>query len=83
VHPEDALSKTTGLLLRMCAPISGRGMVVVLDSGFCVLRGLVALRKIGVFASAVVKKRRYWPTHVPREEMDHHMEAKKKSLKAK
>jgi Transposase IS4 len=48
-------------------------MVVVLDSGFCVLRGLIAQKKIGVFASAVVKKYRYCPSHVPGEEMDHHM----------
>lgn len=49
--------KTCGLLLRMCQTIAGRGMVVILDSGFCVLKGLVELKKMGVFASAVIKKR--------------------------
>jgi hypothetical protein len=33
--------KTAGLLLRLCEGIAGRGMVVILDSGFCVLQGLV------------------------------------------
>jgi hypothetical protein len=45
-------------------------MVVILDSGFCVLQCLVELKKIGVFASAVIKKRRYWPKYVPGEQID-------------
>jgi hypothetical protein len=48
-YPQDAFGKTIGVLLRMFAPIAGRGMVIVLDSGFCVLRGLIELKKIGVF----------------------------------
>jgi Transposase IS4 len=72
----EPFGKTCGLLLRMCQPIVGRGMVVILDSGFCVLKGLVELKKIGVFASAVIKKRRYWPKHVPGDDMDLHMSTK-------
>ena len=34
------------------------GKVVILDSGFCVLEGLIELRKVGVFAGALINKRR-------------------------
>jgi hypothetical protein len=69
--------KTVSLLPRMCSSISSsRGMVIILDSGFCVLRGLIELKKIGVFASAVIKKRRFWPKHVPGDAMDERMSTK-------
>jgi hypothetical protein len=74
--PNERLGKTVGLLLRLCKPIYSRGFVVILDSGFCVLRGIVELRKKGVFAAAVIKKRKYWPKHVPGAAMDERMEAK-------
>jgi hypothetical protein len=52
-------------------------MVVILDSGgFCVLQGLVELKKIGVFASAVIKKQRYWPKYVPGDSIDDRMKEK-------
>jgi Transposase IS4 len=37
------LGKTVGLLLRMTRSMWGSGKVVVLDSGFCVLKGLIEL----------------------------------------
>ena len=45
--------------------LHGTGMVVVLDSGFCVLEGVIELQKRGVFTAALIKKRRYWPKYVP------------------
>jgi hypothetical protein len=76
-QPHSDKGRTVGLLLRLCAGIAGRGrMVVILDSGFCVLQGLVELKKIGVFASAVIKKQRYWPKHVPGEQIDDRMKDK-------
>jgi hypothetical protein len=68
--------RTVGLLLRLCACIASRGMVVILDSGFCVLQGLVELKKIGVFASAIIKKCCYWPKYVPGELIDDQMKGK-------
>ena len=59
--------KTASLLLRLCQSIFQTGKVVILDSGFCVLQALVELKKMGVYASALVKKRRYWPKNVPGE----------------
>ena len=58
---------------------------MVLDSGFCVLQALIELRKKGVFAAAVVKKRCYWPKHVPghliRMRMDRKVIGETESLK--
>ena len=65
--------KTSRLLVEMCRSIYGSGKVVVLDSGFCVMKGLIALKKLGVYAHAVVKKRRFWPKHVPGEAIDERM----------
>ena len=56
-------------MLRRIKPLHGTGKVVVLDSGFCVLKGVIELKKRGVFAAALIKKRRYWPKYVPGEEI--------------
>ena len=56
--------KTVGLLLRVLEPIFAKGMTVILDSGFCVLKGIIELKKRGVYASALIKKRKYWPKHI-------------------
>ena len=63
--------KTVGLLLRLTRRLHGTGKLVILDSGFCVLKGLV------VFASAVIKKRRYWPKFIKGEEINDYMKDKK------
>ena len=68
--------KTTCLLLRLCKSLYSAGKVVILDSGFCVLEGLIELRKVGVFAGALIKKRRYWPKHVKGEMIDNHFKDK-------
>ena len=68
------LGATVGLMLRMCQPIFGTGKAVVLDSGFCVAKGIVALEAKGVFAGALIKKRRYWPKGVPGALIDEHFE---------
>ena len=45
-QPEhDNLGSTVGLLLRILTPIFFKGFIVILDSGFCVLKGIVELRK--------------------------------------
>jgi Transposase IS4 len=61
----DNLGKTVGLLLHLTKPIWGTAKVVVLDSGFCVLKGLIELKKKGTLAAALIKKRRYWPKYIP------------------
>lgn len=61
------MGKTTGLLMQMLSSYFATGRYVVLDSGFCVLKALVELKKVGLFACAVIKKRQYWPAYVPGE----------------
>ena len=74
-HPQQIkekwseLGRTTGLLMRLLSSYFATGRYVVLDSGFCVLRALIELKKVGLFACAVIKKRRFWPAMVPGDEM--------------
>ncbi|KAL7487238.1 hypothetical protein ACHAW6_012858 [Cyclotella cf. meneghiniana] len=49
---------------------------VVLDSGFCVLKGLISLVKSGVFACSLIKKRRYWPAYCQGEAIDQYFVGK-------
>ena len=65
----DDKGKTVGLLIRLTQPLHQSGKVVILDSGFCVLKGIVELKKKGVFASALIKKRRYWPKYINGDEI--------------
>ena len=53
---EDLGGNTVGLLLRMMKSYFFTGGYVILDSGFCVLKWLIQLRKKGVFSCAVIKK---------------------------
>jgi hypothetical protein len=46
-----------------------------LDSGFCVLVLIAALTTKGLFANAQIKKRRYWPKHLPIKDIENAMEA--------
>lgn len=58
-RPEGQFEKygsTTYLLLELCRTIFHSGRVVILDSGFCVLKALVKLREYGVYATAMIKK---------------------------
>ena len=50
------LGATVGLLLRLLLPIFNLGMMVILDSDFGVLKGIVELQKNGVYATALIKK---------------------------
>ena len=40
------------------------GKVVVLDYGFYVIQGFGGKTKKGVYGSAIIKKRRYWPQYI-------------------
>ncbi len=52
------------------------GRYAVLDSGFCVLSGIVELKKEGIFAGALIKKQQYWLALVPGDVFDEHFESK-------
>ena len=66
---EDLVKNTVGLVLRMMNIYFTTGTYVILDSGFCVLKGLIQFRKKGFFSCAVIKKRRYWTYMVPGKDM--------------
>ena len=56
--------KTVGLILQLKILLWIIGKAVIMDSGFCVLKGIRETNKRGVYGSALIKKRRYWPTGV-------------------
>ena len=81
--PQDEFEEfgsTTHLLLECCRTIFHTGRVVILDSGFCVLKALAKLREYGVFASALIKKRRYWPTLVKGDVIEEYMNDENKNI---
>ena len=43
-----------------------------MDSGFCVTKALVQLRKKGVLGAALVQKRIYWTANIKGDEIDAH-----------
>ena len=53
--------KTVGLMLRITRALWSSGKAVIMDSGFYVLRGLLDMRKRGVYGNVLIKKRCYWP----------------------
>ncbi len=73
---DEGYTKTVKLLLDMTAPIHRTGKVVTGDSGFCVTEGVTALHDRGVYGQFLIKKRRYWPKHVPGDLIDAHMAGK-------
>ena len=70
------LGQTVGLLLCVLEPLFGKGHVVILDSGFCVLKGIVELKKLGVYASTLIKKWRYWPKYIKGDDIKQHFDDK-------
>ena len=70
------MGSTVGLLLQMLAPIFHKGYVVILDSGFCVLKAIIELRKKGIFSSALIKKRQYWPKFIHGNDIKAHFDDK-------
>ena len=70
------MGRTVGTLLHLMKSQFGTGKTVVLDSGFCVLQGLVELKKNSIYTHALIKKRRYWPKHVPGDAIIEHFNNK-------
>lgn len=67
---------TSGLLLRLTESIAHSGRVVIMDSGFCVIDAILNLASVGIFSSAVIKKRRYWPKYIDGEAVDQYFVGK-------
>ena len=45
-----------GIMLQLTRALWSTGYGVVIDIGFCVIRGLLEMRKRGVYESALIKK---------------------------
>ena len=76
-HPKyNNQGKTVGLLLHVLEPIFAKGNVVILDSGFCVLKGIVEVEKCGVYASTLIKKQKYWPEYIKGDAIRDHFNNK-------
>ena len=66
-RPEfDEIVKTVGTILRCTRTIWNWAKLVIMDSGFCVTKGLVDIRKKGVFGDVLIKKCIYWPSNIKR-----------------
>ena len=48
-----------------CEPILSKEKYVVMDSGFCVVNGIVALVAKELYSSPLIKNRRYWNKSLP------------------
>jgi hypothetical protein len=70
------LGATCALFLHLTKTIWSTGKVVILDSGFCVLKAIIELKKKGVYASALIKKQRYWPRDIPGDDIRCHFDGK-------
>ena len=53
--PRLQYGKTVGLLLRMLQSYFHTARYIILDSGFCVLKGIIELCKNGLFGCALIK----------------------------
>ena len=67
---------TAGFMVRMKKPLWGTGRVLVMDSGFYVMEGLISMVGEVFLGSELIKKRRFWPKGVPVEEIIWHMQNK-------
>ena len=72
----DELGKTIGMLLHLTKPVWGSGKIFILDSGFCVLKGIIEFKKKGVFVAALIKNQCYWPKYVPGDSIITHFQDK-------
>ena len=76
-RPEfDDIGKTVRTMLRCTRPIWNCANVVIMDSGFCVTKGLVDLRKKGVFEAEIINKHRYWPVNIKGGAIDYNLASK-------
>ena len=53
-----------------------KGMIIILDSRFCILRAIIELKKTVVYASAFIKKCKYWPKYIDGDSIKAHSKGK-------
>ena len=62
-----------GLMVSMIKPLWGTGEMLIIDSGFFSLEGLIPIVEKDVLGLTLIKERRYWPKGVPVEEILWHI----------
>ena len=72
----DDIGKILGKMMWCTRHIWNFVKVFIMDSGLCVTKGLVELRKKGVFGAAIIKKRIYWPVNIKGDVIDAHFSLK-------
>ena len=76
-RPEfDEIGKTLVTMLWFTRHTCNCAHVVNMDSGLCVTKGLVKLRKKGVFGAVLIKKRRYCLENINGDAIDTHFSSK-------
>ena len=76
-RPEfDEIDKTLVTIMRYTRNIWNCAKVFIMDSGFCVTKGLVELQNKRVFGAALIKKRRYWPANIKGDAINDHFSSK-------
>ena len=63
-------------MLRYTRPICNFENVVIMDNEFYATKGLVELRKNGVFGATLIKKRIYWLSNIELTGMRRHFALK-------
>ena len=67
---------TTGLLLHLTNIIFHMTKFVILDSGVCVLRGIIEIQKRRLFYNTLIKRLQYWTKYVDDDAINNHFEGK-------
>ena len=62
------------LMQRMTKLLWGIGKIVIMDSGICVIKGLIGMFWRGFYGITLMKKCIYWPTGIYGDETNAHCE---------
>ena len=65
------------LIWNMNKPLWVTGKTVIIESGFCVLKGFIGMYGRGVYGSAGANKRIYWPSGIYVDQINAHFNKNK------
>ena len=73
---DNFYSNTTNLLLELYKSTFHTGNLIILDCGFCVLQVIINPRMGGIYSSALIKKRHYWPKYIKEDAICQYFDGK-------
>ena len=59
--------KADGFMLRLTIALWRTDKEMIMNIGFCVLKGILEMRNKGVYESTLIKMRCYWPKGIHRD----------------